>query len=26
MVDYFHTAFYFSIEVGNYNNPYEYQG
>jgi len=26
MVDYFHTAFYFSIEVGNYNNPLVYQG
>ena len=24
--DYFNTAFYFTIEVGNYNNPYEYQG
>jgi hypothetical protein len=24
--DYFNTAFYFNIEVGNYNKPYEYQG
>lgn len=23
MVDYFHTAFYFNLEVGNYNKPYE---
>ena len=26
MVDYFHTAFYFNLEVGNYSKPYEYQG
>ena len=26
MIDYFHTAFYFSLEVGNWNKPYEYQG
>ena len=23
MVDYFHTAFYINLEVGNYSNPYE---
>ena len=23
MVDYFHTAFYFNLEVGNFNKPYE---
>ena len=26
MVDYFNTAFYFNLEVGNYSKPYEYQG
>ena len=26
MTDYFNTAFYFNIEVGNYNKPYEYEG
>jgi hypothetical protein len=24
--DHFDTAFYFNLEVGNYNKPYEYQG
>jgi hypothetical protein len=23
MVDHFDTAFYFNLEVGNYNKPYE---
>ena len=23
MTDYFHTAFYFNLEVGNWNKPYE---
>ena len=26
MVDHFDTAFYFNLEVGNWNKPYEYQG
>ncbi len=26
MVDYFNTAFYFNLEVGSWNKPYEYQG
>ena len=25
MVDYFHTAFYFNLEVGNYGKPYIYE-
>ena len=26
MVDYFNTAFYFNLEVGSWNKPYENQG
>jgi len=26
MTDYFNTAFYFNLEVGSWNKPYEYQG
>jgi hypothetical protein len=26
MVDYFHTAFYFNLNVGNFDKPYEYEG